>query len=174
MPISDLVHVDNSDEEDNEHRGEHGAAWVDSDDERVMVSLASNPRLRKLRIAETEDIINGKEYSKRLRRQFERLYPPPAWASASAAAKTPLKKQQGASRTGFSPKDYGSADEMAATSGELCVDPLAKLLQSTTEFIHSSLTTTGRRKLRPEMIGIQRIKDVGLAQPVSSAHPRIT
>jgi len=43
--------------------------WEDSDDERMMVSLASNPRLRKLRITESEDLVNGKEYMERLRRQ---------------------------------------------------------------------------------------------------------
>lgn len=44
-------------------------AWEDSDDERIMVSLASVPRLRKLRNFEAEDMVNGKEYIKRLRRQ---------------------------------------------------------------------------------------------------------
>jgi U3 small nucleolar RNA-associated protein 18 len=43
--------------------------WEDSDDERILVSLASNPRLRKLRLMESEDLVNGKEYTERLRRQ---------------------------------------------------------------------------------------------------------
>jgi U3 small nucleolar RNA-associated protein 18 len=43
--------------------------WEDSDDERMMVCLASNPRLRKLRLTESEDMVNGKEYTERLRRQ---------------------------------------------------------------------------------------------------------
>jgi len=45
------------------------AAWEDSDDERVVVSLADNPRLRKLRVTEDENLISGKDYQKRLRRQ---------------------------------------------------------------------------------------------------------
>lgn len=45
-------------------------AWEDSDDERMMVSLMSVPRLRKLRTFEGEDVINGKEYTGRLRRQY--------------------------------------------------------------------------------------------------------
>ncbi len=45
-------------------------AWEDSDDERIMVSLATNTRLRKLRNYEGEDMVNGREYIKRLRRQF--------------------------------------------------------------------------------------------------------
>lgn len=45
------------------------AAWEDSDDERMMISLASEMRLRKLRVTEEEDLVNGKEYIWRLRRQ---------------------------------------------------------------------------------------------------------
>jgi U3 small nucleolar RNA-associated protein 18 len=45
-------------------------AWKDSDDERVQVSIATSDRLRKLRVTEDEDMMNGKEYSRRLRRQY--------------------------------------------------------------------------------------------------------
>jgi U3 small nucleolar RNA-associated protein 18 len=45
------------------------AAWKDSDDERVMVSLAGTDRLRKLRETEEEDVMDGREYSRRMRRQ---------------------------------------------------------------------------------------------------------
>ena len=38
-------------------------AWIDSEDDRLVVSLDSNPRLRKLRNYEGENWINGKEYS---------------------------------------------------------------------------------------------------------------
>jgi U3 small nucleolar RNA-associated protein 18 len=57
-----------SDEEDS-HGVSNMPAWHDSDDERIQVSLASNNRLRKLRRTEDEDVINGKEYSRRLRQQ---------------------------------------------------------------------------------------------------------
>jgi U3 small nucleolar RNA-associated protein 18 len=58
----------NSDEEDTIGVS-NVPAWHDSDDEKIMVSLASNNRLRKLRRTEDEDVINGKEYSRRLRQQ---------------------------------------------------------------------------------------------------------
>lgn len=45
------------------------SAWVDPDDERLRVSIASDKRLRKLRLAESEDVITGNEYENRLRRQ---------------------------------------------------------------------------------------------------------
>ena len=44
-------------------------AWVDLDDAELKVSLASDNRLRKLRDAPDEDVINGKDYELRLRRQ---------------------------------------------------------------------------------------------------------
>jgi U3 small nucleolar RNA-associated protein 18 len=56
------------DDEDEEEEG--GAAWQDSDDERMLVSLASVPRLRKLRRTEAEDVISGKDYVRRLRKQY--------------------------------------------------------------------------------------------------------
>lgn len=44
-------------------------AWVDPDDAGLKVSLASDNRLRKLRDAPDEDVITGKDYELRLRRQ---------------------------------------------------------------------------------------------------------
>ena len=44
-------------------------AWVDPDDAELKVSLASDNRLRKLRNAPDEDVITGKDYELRLRRQ---------------------------------------------------------------------------------------------------------
>jgi U3 small nucleolar RNA-associated protein 18 len=53
-----------------EEEEDEGAAWQDSDDERMVVSLASVPRLRKLRRTEDEDVISGKDYVHRLRKQY--------------------------------------------------------------------------------------------------------
>ena len=143
------------------------AAWVDSDDERVVVSLVSNPRLRKLRISESEDLVNGKEYSKRLRRQFERLYPVPDWANPSAAKTIVPQKRRKSSTASESSEANASVDDMSVGSDDLSTKPLAKLLQNTDSL--TQLISTGsdiRRKLRPEVIDIHRTKDVGPAQPV--------
>ncbi len=43
------------------------AAWSDSDDEKVRISLASRARNRKLRVNEDEDTVSGKAYQSRLR-----------------------------------------------------------------------------------------------------------
>lgn len=55
-------------------------AWEDSDDERLVVSLAGRTQLRKLRRTEGEDMVNGTVYAARLRQQYLRLNPQPAWA----------------------------------------------------------------------------------------------
>lgn len=146
----------------------NAAAWVDSDDERIVVSLASNPRLRKLRTTESEDLVNGKEYSKRLRRQYERLYPVPDWANPSAAKKVASKKKRRMSTVSDSSEANASVDDMSVASEDLCTKPLAKLLQNTNSLTQLGTTSSSPRKnLRPEVIDIHRTKDVGIAQPVS-------
>lgn len=77
--VSTAPHVLDSDEEDLTD-ATNAPAWQDSDDEKLMVSLASDHRLRKLRRTEDEDVITGKEYARRLRQQFEKLNPAPEWA----------------------------------------------------------------------------------------------
>ena len=71
------------------------ALWRDEDDERITVPLAGpqarasdgsvlgTKRLRKLRTSPGETTISGAEYQRRLRKQYERMHPRPAWASAS-------------------------------------------------------------------------------------------
>ncbi|EPQ61287.1 WD40 repeat-like protein [Gloeophyllum trabeum ATCC 11539] len=61
-------------------KGRKAPAWTDPDDQQIQVSLASNKRLRKLRDAPTEDTVGGREYERRLRRQFEKINPTPEWA----------------------------------------------------------------------------------------------
>ncbi len=63
------------------------SAWTDPDDASLEVSLASSARLRKLRDAPEEDAINGREYERRLRRQFVKMNPTPEWATAAARRK---------------------------------------------------------------------------------------
>ncbi|CAG8609221.1 11833_t:CDS:2, partial [Racocetra fulgida] len=62
-------------------------AWEDSDDEKVCVSLQSKNILKKLRKDEDEDVISGDQYEKRLRQQFEKLYPTPNWATVPSKRK---------------------------------------------------------------------------------------
>lgn len=163
VPQSNFEQVDSPDVDDVGGRG--AAAWVDSDDDRILVSLASNPRLRKLRNTESEDLVNGREYTKRLRRQFERLCPVPGWAIPTAAVKSSHERPRRLTNTSEGSRDDTSADEMSVDSEDLSVQPLAKLLQNTTDLVK---TSSGRGRLRRDVIDMQRTKDVGLAQPVRS------
>ncbi|KAL9603957.1 MAG: hypothetical protein Q9179_002019 [Wetmoreana sp. 5 TL-2023] len=143
------------------------AAWHDSDDERIVVSLQTNPRLRKLRNYEDEDLVNGKEYIKRLRRQFERLYPVPGWATQSRTKRGAHRSRQGSPNASddSSPRSHVE-DDMSVDSCALSAPPLAKLLQRPNALIQQRQNVPkGKGKLRPEVIDIRRTKDVGEAQP---------
>ena len=150
-----------SDDGEITSNGENTAAWVDSDDERITVSLAANTRLRKLRIDESEDFVNGKEYIKRLRRQYERLHPAPRWADPSA-----LKKRRKLNNDTSDALGTESEAEVSGFSEELAAQPLAKLLQSAEGLTTLSKPADSHRKLRPEIIDVHRLKDIGKAQPV--------
>ncbi|KAF5864409.1 hypothetical protein ETB97_007748 [Aspergillus alliaceus] len=140
------------------------AVWHDSDDDLLTVSLASQQRLRKLRVAESEDVVSGKEYVKRLRRHFQQLHPTPKWA---------IPEQQ----KGHGDTDSERADDMDTDDEEqTSVQPLGKLLQGAADLTKLEDTRSGgKRRLRQEVIDIQRLKDVGRDQPSSvdslSFHP---
>ncbi|KAH8704739.1 WD40-repeat-containing domain protein [Talaromyces proteolyticus] len=140
------------------------AIWADSDDERMAVSLAGHQRLRKLRITESEDIVSGTDYIRRLRRQYVRLHPTPDWATQD-----PNKKRRKRASSLDSQESVSSGVDEMDTDGEteLSVQPLAKLLQGASDLIRGSEDNKNgeRPKLRQEVIGIERLKDVGGVQP---------
>lgn len=143
----------------------------------MMVSLASVPRLRKLRRTEAEDVVNGKEYSKRLRRQFEMLNPRPDWAQR-AMQKPARKKRRTSNDSDSSVDGAGSDEEMEMDDEVLNVAPLSKLLQDAQSLVREAGRGSGKkRKLRPETLDIQRTKDIPDVQPSAitslSFHPSL-
>ncbi|PVI01771.1 U3 small nucleolar RNA-associated protein-like protein [Periconia macrospinosa] len=146
-------------------------AWEDSDDERLVVSLATVPQLRKLRETAEDDIVNGREYVRRLRKQYERLYSTPDWAlQASGKSK---RKRQHTIEDGES--DADSVSDMDVDDDDLSTLPLAKLLQNADILSKASRGPTKRRKLQSGTVDIQRLKDVSKAGPSAitslSFHP---
>jgi U3 small nucleolar RNA-associated protein 18 len=141
-------------------------AWDDSDDERLVVSLASVPQLRKLRDTEEDDMVNGKEYVRRLRRQYERLYPVPDWA-IHASGKTKRKRRH----IEDDESDAESASDMDVDDDDLSTLPLARLLQDADILSRTSKNSTKRRKLQAGTVEIARLKDVTGAGPVSDLFP---
>ncbi|KAI2785748.1 hypothetical protein POX_h09507 [Penicillium oxalicum] len=151
---------DEADEEDDDDAVP--AVWHDSDDERIAVSLASQSKLRKLRNFESEDIISGTEYIRRLRRQFQRMNPTPEWADPELASK---RRKVDSDDSGMERDEEMDSDEDETLSSQ----PLAKLLQNTSDLtrIEDNSKPGSKRKLRQEVVNIQRLKDVGKAQPSS-------
>ena len=160
-------------DEDTVERGV--PVWIDSEDERIVISLASNPRLRKLRLTETEDLINGNEYTKRLRQQFQRLHPTPKWAKQLSYRASRRKERRcrsgSSSNSGASESDAASDDsQMSISSSTTSTRPLTSFLHSTSGLLHSSSPSSNRhpankRKLLPSSISVHRLKDIGATQP---------
>ena len=168
--VKPLVQAPSDADDADDSADEPEAVWHDSDDDRIVVSLQANPRLRKLRIYEDEDLVNGRQYTKRLRRQFELLNPVPLWVGGSGAKRKTDNDLDHNNNTAFPDSDPDSLSEgaMSVDSDQLLAPPLAKLLQQPSALLSSETDTPrGKRKLRPEVIDMQRTKDVGVAQPVS-------
>jgi U3 small nucleolar RNA-associated protein 18 len=159
-----VVAATKGDEEDEEDEGDK-PAWEDSDDERVVVSLASVPRLRKLRDTEADDVINGKDYVRRLRRQYQSLYPTPEWA-LQATGKSKRKRTR-TMEDGDSEDE--SVSEMDEDEDDLATQPLARLLKDADILSRTSRGPAKRRKLQSGVIDIQRLKDVSKKGPVRTS-----
>lgn len=127
-------------------------AWEDSDDERLTVSLASATQLRKLRITEDDDVVNGTEYTRRLRQQYIRLNPLPAWAKE--ADERPAKRRRRSSAASDDSQAYNASDSDADEESAL---PLDKFLRDAASLRDGN---TKSQKLRPEVIDIQRSRDM--------------
>jgi len=71
-----------AEEKERERRAEAGEpAWIDEDDEQIIVDISGKDIRRKLRVAEEEKKVSGKEYSERLRKQMGRLTKEVSWAT---------------------------------------------------------------------------------------------
>ncbi|RKF59318.1 putative U3 small nucleolar RNA-associated protein 18 [Golovinomyces cichoracearum] len=142
-------------------------AWIDSDDERLVISLATNSRLKKLRLNEDEDIINGQEYIRRLQRQYERLNPVPPWAQEPHRA---FKRRRRSSTMTDSSASSSEDDDPQSS-----VQPIANILQKAGSLTILP-TSTKRPKLRPEVLDIQQTRPIPSTQSSAvlslSFHPK--
>ncbi|RKF74139.1 putative U3 small nucleolar RNA-associated protein 18 [Golovinomyces cichoracearum] len=142
-------------------------AWIDSDDERLVISLATNSRLKKLRVNEDEDIINGQEYIRRLQRQYERLNPVPPWAHEPHRA---FKRRRRSSTMADSSASSSEDDDPQSS-----VQPIANILQKAGSLTILP-TSTKRPKLRPEVLDIQQTRPIPSTQSSAvlslSFHPK--
>ncbi len=129
--------------------------WVDSDDERLAISLAGTTRLRKLRLTEAEDLVSGTEYSRRLRQQYLRLNPAPAWAQDAEGR--PAKRRRSSAAAANSDSSDSSDDDNDA----FAADPLDKFLRSANLLGGAGSGSRNKpRRLREEVIDIQRTREI--------------
>ncbi|KAJ4347059.1 U3 snoRNP protein [Didymosphaeria variabile] len=167
QPAGSLAHAKAEETEDDDDK----PAWEDSDDERLVVSLASVPQLRKLRDTEDDDVVNGKEYVRRLRRQYERLYPVPDWA-VHATGKAKRKRRH---IEDDDESHIDSTSDMDVDEDDLSTLPLARLLKDADILSRTSKSSAKRRKLQAGTVEIARLKDVAGAGPSAitslSFHP---
>jgi len=120
-----------------------GPAWVDPDDLDVQVSLASDKRLRKLRDTAAEDEVGGRDYERRLRRQFEKFNPTPQWASDARKKRSTVKRRRSAS-----PSSSVSEEDL-------------DLLTSTGGILEGKQRRS--KTLSPKTINIERLRDANLS-----------
>ncbi|KAM0790775.1 hypothetical protein ACM66B_004625 [Microbotryomycetes sp. NB124-2] len=131
------------------------AAWHDPADEQLTVSLTSVSRLRKLRTAPSEDLVTGLDYENRLRKQFEKLHPPPTWATE---ARKKVLKRKAKELKGDAIGLNNSGDE--DSDSEHDADNL---------FTSAKQTSSVRRGvLEPSEIEIDRVRDANQAESSSS------
>ncbi|KAL2889419.1 hypothetical protein HOO65_030920 [Ceratocystis lukuohia] len=124
-------------------------AWEDSDDERMTVSLTSAARLRKFRVAGEDDTVNGSVYTDRLRQSYLQLNPMPKWAQFGQAQAAKRRRRQSSDAEGSSDSEVD--DEYGAL-------PIDTFLRNAGQL--GSINSTKRRKLRPEVLDIQRSRDI--------------
>lgn len=130
-------------------KGRKTPAWTDPDDTTLQVSLASDKRLRKLRDAPSDDAVGGREYERRLRRQYEKINPTPSWASNARKKLRSATSKRARSST-------SSASE-AEDEGE---DIFPELLSSTGGLLGG---TTKSKALPQGTLAIERLRDANQA-----------
>ncbi|PHH68349.1 hypothetical protein CDD82_623 [Ophiocordyceps australis] len=133
-------------------KDEQGPVWHDSDDDRLTISLVSVSRLRKLRITETEDVVSGTEYCKRLRQQYRLLNPVPEWAKQAEERASKKRRRSSVGSQDDSSNDDDDDDD------DVDAQPLESFLRDVNRL--AGLGGPKRRALRPEIIDIQRTREI--------------
>ncbi|AGO12208.1 AaceriAEL153Wp [[Ashbya] aceris (nom. inval.)] len=145
----DAMDVDQSGEDsDSGDESGSGAAWSDSDDEHLNVTIGQSNMSKKLRTTYAEKELSSRQYVQRLRQQFEKIYPRPLWVDEHE------------SDSG----DESSSNEDDEQLADGDVSALAKILQNTYSYKSHNSTL-----LPPKTLDIVRLKDANISHPSRSA-----
>lgn len=143
---------EDSDFSDEETKAEEVAdAWQDSDDETLAVSVIATNKTKKLRTSYNDSSINGKDYVRRLRAQFEQIYPRPKWADDVSDDESSLEYHS------------ENSDSEEVLNGD--VNALSKILQST----YAYKDVSSSKLLPSKILDITRLKDANASHPSHSA-----
>ncbi|CCK73554.1 Utp18p NDAI_0G05710 [Naumovozyma dairenensis CBS 421] len=152
MDIDEESDFESSEEEDSDSDFEDGNAWVDSDDENLNISIMTTNKTKKLRTSYQETSINGKNYVRRLRAQFEKIYPRPKWVDDISDEEDNADSSE---------EENNDIEE--AIDGD--VHALSKILQTTYNYKDTSIS----KLLPPKTLDILRLKDANISHPSHSA-----
>ncbi|KAI8074387.1 WD40-repeat-containing domain protein [Gongronella butleri] len=149
VSASESESEEEDDDDDDEPLYRRQPAWQDNDDAMLQISLKQTNRLRKLRKTEDEDVINGKEYEHRLRKQYIKMHPPASWAALPSEQK---RKRKG----GDSDSDD---DEPWEDEDPVDDDVRVDLLKSTMGILERRRNAL---MLSPDHLSIDRAKDANI------------
>lgn len=131
-----------------------------ADTQATKISLVNgHSRLRKLRQTAAEDEITGREYETRLRSQFERINPEPAWVQKARGVG---KQKKGKAKEG---EDEGEGEGEEEGEGEDGIeeegDGGIQNLLTTTSGLLAERRKHGKQNvvLRQEELAIERVRD---------------
>ncbi|KAI9019584.1 WD40-repeat-containing domain protein, partial [Phycomyces nitens] len=148
-----------SESDDEEEQNDYGQkpAWEDDDDARLQISLQGLNRLKKLRKTEDEDLVSGIEYERRLRKQFSKIYPRPAWATLPSESR---KRKASGNVSDDSDVEYPSDDEKMDDQDRI------DLLKSTYGILEKRGTS---QILSPRFLDIMRLKNANQMSPCNAS-----
>lgn len=151
----DMMDVDdeyNSSPDNSDYSSESEDAWEDSDDENLRISITSTNKTKKLRTSYKETSINGRNYVRRLRSQFEKIYPRPKWVDDVSEEELSANES-----------DQENDDLEQVIDGD--VNALSKILENT--YTYKDISSS---KLLPsKSLDIVRLKDANASHPAHSA-----
>uniref|UniRef100_A0A0V0IFW3 U3 small nucleolar RNA-associated protein 18 homolog n=1 Tax=Solanum chacoense TaxID=4108 RepID=A0A0V0IFW3_SOLCH len=129
---------------------ERKPVWVDDEEEKASIKIASVNRLRKLRKEEGEDVVSGSTYVERLRAQHTKLNPGTEWAQIDYQSRNYSSDDDDSDEEGKHIDDYGSKD----------VKLVDDILQS-----NEDLVVKSRTKLLPGLLEYSRLVDANAVDP---------
>ncbi|KAI7899951.1 WD40-repeat-containing domain protein [Cokeromyces recurvatus] len=153
-----LDEISEDEDSDDDRSEDEYAAWEDEDDKNLKISLMSSNITKKLRNDVDEDVINGAEYTRRLRKQFNKIYPKPNWARLPSEIKAEERKRKAAD----SDDDDDNDDDANKDEDELDNETRLDLLKSTMGILERRSTN---RTISAKKLDIQRLKNANRTAP---------